>query len=99
METTKPPPVHPGDLIQATAKDARLGHIYIVSQVKSWGVGAVQRWLDGPQDREAYHRLQHGEFAVIGAAAILPVELAQARADSLATAAIIDQEAKSCPSS
>src|SRR3546814_7639126 len=39
--------VHPGDIIQGTTKDSRGGHFFMVSQCKAWGVGAIQRWIDG----------------------------------------------------
>ena len=87
--------VHPGDIIQATTKDGRNGHFFLVSQCKSWGVGAIQRWLDGADDKEAYHRFAtrpEPEFVVVGAAHLLPVELAQARRDSIATAAAVAKE-------
>lgn len=78
--------VHPGDIIQDST-----GQLMLVTQTKPWGVGAVQRWHDGIEMQERYHRLKPGQFVVCGAAHLLPEEIAQARRDSLRTAA---QQAK-----
>lgn len=88
----KAPVVHPGDVIQATTKDSRGGHFFMVTQCKAWGVGAIQRWIDGTDDREAYYRFKRREFVIVGAAHLLPVEIAQARRDSIATAAAVAKE-------
>src|SRR3546814_10586258 len=87
--------VHPGDIIQGTTKDSRGGHFFMVSQCKAWGVGAIQRWIDGTEDREAYYRFKirpEPEFVVVGAAHLLPVEIAQARRDSIATTAAVAKD-------
>lgn len=83
----KAPVVHPGDIIQNSA-----GDIMLVSETRPWGVGAVQRWRDGPTEREVYYRLKPGDFVIIGTAAILPKEIAERRANSLATAQQIERE-------
>lgn len=74
--------VHPGDIIQD-----QHGQLMIVTQTRPRFIGAIQRWHDGIEDRERYHRLRPGEFHVCGAAALLPEAIAQARRDSLRTAA------------
>lgn len=74
--------VHPGDIIQDLH-----GRLMIVTQTKPRFVGAIQRWHDGIEDRERYHRLRPGEFHVCGVAMILPEAVAQARRDSIRTAA------------
>lgn len=79
--------VHPGDIIQDSA-----GQLMIVTQTKPRFIGAVQRWHDGIEMQERYHRLQPGQFVVCGAAHLLPEEISQARRDSLATAAKLAKE-------
>lgn len=74
--------VHPGDVIQDSH-----GQLMIVTQTRPRFVGAIQRWHDGIADQERYHRLKPGEFHPCGVAAILPKEIAQARRDSIRTAA------------
>lgn len=86
--TPEKPPVHPGDIIQDSN-----GQIMLVTQTRAWGVGAVQRWHDGIEMREVYHRLHHGQFVVCGAAHLLPEEVSKARRDSLKLAAEIAKEA------
>lgn len=79
--------VHPGDIVQDNT-----GQIMLVTQTKKWGVGAVQRWHDGIEMQERYHRLKPGQFVVCGAAHLLPEEISQARRDSLKLAAEIAKE-------
>lgn len=79
--------VHPGDIIQDSA-----GQLMLVTQTKPRFVGAVQRWHDGIEMQERYHRLRPGSFVVCGAAHLLPEEIAQARRDSLKLAAEIAKE-------
>lgn len=79
--------VHPGDIIQDTH-----GQLMLVTQTKPRFVGAIQRWHDGIDHQERYHRLRPGEFYVCGAAHLLPEEIAQARRDSLRTAAASERE-------
>lgn len=74
--------VHPGDIIQDST-----GQIMLVTQTKSWGIGAVQRWHDGIEMQERYHRLKPGQFVVCGHAHLLPEAISQARRDSLKLAA------------
>ncbi len=83
-----PAAVHPGDIIQDN-----LGQIMLVTQTRSWGIGCVQRWHDGIEMQERYHRLKPGQFVVCGAAHLLPEEIAQARRDSLKLAAQIAKDA------
>lgn len=80
--------VHPGDIIQDSS-----GQIMLVTQTKRWGVGAVQRWHDGIEMQERYHRLKPGQFVVCGAAHLMPEEVAQARRDSLKLAAQVAKDA------
>lgn len=80
--------VHPGDIIQDSA-----GQLMLVTQTKPRFIGAVQRWHDGIEMQERYHRLRPGQFNVCGTAVIMPEEVAQARRDSLKTAALISREA------
>lgn len=79
--------VHPGDIIQDST-----GQLMLVTQTKRWGVGAVQRWHDGIEMQERYHRLKPGQFVVCGAAHLLPEEVSQARRDSLATQQVVEKE-------
>lgn len=87
--------VHPGDIIQATVQGPIHGHFLFVTETQRWGVGAVLRWFDPDlqEDREVYHRMKPGTFAVVGTAAIMPPEVAAARRDSLATARAVAREA------
>jgi hypothetical protein len=79
--------VHPGDILQDTS-----GQFFLAASTHSWGVGAVQRWTDGGEVRETYHRLKPGQFVVVGSAHTLPEEVAQARRDSIATARALARE-------
>lgn len=92
MEAEQTLVVHPGDIIQGTTPDSRNGHFFLVTQCKAWGVGAIQRWHQDGDDKEAYHRFRPAEFVVVGAAHLLPPELAQARRDSIATARTVERE-------
>jgi len=87
MATEETISVHPGDIIQDSA-----GQLMLVTQTKPRFVGAVQRWHDGIEMQERYHRLRPGSFVVCGAAHLLPEEIAQARRDSLKLAAEIAKE-------
>ena len=82
------PPVHPGDIIQDST-----GQLMIVTQAKPRFIGAVQRWHDGIEMQERYHRLPIGQFVVCGAAHLMPEEVAQARRDSLKLAAQVAKDA------
>lgn len=87
MATDETPAPHPGDIIQTSD-----GQIMLVTQTKRWGVGAIQRWHDGVEMQERYHRLKAGQFVICGAAQLLPEEISQARRDSLKLAAQIAKE-------
>jgi hypothetical protein len=78
--------VHPGDIIQGTAQGPTHGHLFLITETHSWGVGAVARWHERGTDRETYNRFKPGTFAVCGAAAILPPDVVAARRDSVAAA-------------
>lgn len=88
MATEEATAVHPGDIIQDSQ-----GLLYLASEVHGWGVGAVQRFAHQGDVLEAYHRLKPGQFVVVGAAHMLPPELAAARKDSIATERAIAKEA------
>lgn len=88
MATEQTTTVHPGDIIQDSN-----GQLMLVTQTKPRFIGAVQRWHDGIEMQERYHRLQPGQFVVCGAAHLMPEEVAQARRDSLTTAAQVAKEA------
>lgn len=77
--------VHPGDILQGTEQGPQHGHLFLVTETHRWGAGAVARWHHDGDDHEVYHRFKPGTFAVVGAAHILPPEVAAARRDSLAT--------------
>lgn len=87
MATEETISVHPGDIIQDSN-----GQLMLVTQTKPRFIGAVQRWHDGIEMQERYHRLRPGSFVVCGAAHLLPEEIAQARRDSLKLAAEIAKE-------
>lgn len=87
MATDETVIVHPGDIIQ----DAN-GHLHLVTETHSWGVGAVQRWLEHGEDREVYARFKPGQFFVVGTAHTLPAEVKQARRDSLTTQRNLERE-------
>lgn len=89
MATDQPTPrLHPGDIIQDST-----GLLMLVTQIKPRFVGAVQRWHDGIEMQERYHRLKHGAFVRVGAAHLLPEDIAGARRDSIAQAARDEAEA------
>lgn len=82
--------VHPGDVIQDSD-----GLFLLVTETRSWGVGAVERWREGPvpyEIKEHYHRMKPGTFWVVGPAHLIPEEVAQARRDSLALARDIERD-------
>lgn len=87
MATDETVIVHPGDIIQ----DAD-GMLLLVASTHRWGVGAVLRCRHDGEDREHYYRMKPGQFVVVGAAHMLPEEVAQARRDSLATARTVAKE-------
>lgn len=83
---------HPGDIIQGTQQGPSHGHLFLITETHRWGVGAVARWFADGADQETYHRFKPGTFAICGAAAILPPEVAAARRDSIATARTLARE-------
>lgn len=89
--------VHPGDIIQGTQQGPQHGHLFLVTEPRTRHVGAVARWHADGADQETYHRFQPGTFAVVGAAAILPPEVAAARRDSIATQRLLDAERAKAP--
>jgi hypothetical protein len=94
MATDESIDVHPGDIIQGTQPGPTHGHLFLVTETHSRHVGAVSRWFDDGTDHETYSRFKPGTFAVVGAAAILPPEVAADRRDSLATAKLVAREAR-----
>lgn len=88
--------VHPGDVIQITdQKHVGVGCFLLVEGCYKWGIGATLHWLNSNQSgaMQSYHRLRPGQFAVVGAAAILTPDLLAARRDSVETARLVAQEA------
>lgn len=80
--------VHPGDVVQVVLADHRFhGALGIVRECHGWGLGVDLVAID-PQGRPAtaYERLRPGQFAVIGPAALMAGEVAQARKESIETA-------------
>ncbi len=92
MATEETVIVHPGDIIQGTIQGPQHGHLFLVTECQRWGVGGVARWHQDGDDHEHYHRFKPGTFAVVGAAAILPPELAGARRDSIKTQQLVERE-------
>lgn len=92
MATEETVIAHPGDIIQGTQQGPTHGHLFLITETHRWGVGAVARWHDDATDHETYNRFKPGTFAVCGAAAILPPEVAAARRDSIATARALARE-------
>lgn len=63
--------VKKNDVIQINEKfkgTGWIGCLMIVDEVKSWG---VQAYLHVPMQGDAYLRIKHGEFDVIGKAAMV----------------------------
>lgn len=92
MATEEAQTVHPGDIIQGTQQGPHHGHLFLVTETHRWGVGVLARWHEDEEDREVYHRMKPGTFAVVGAAYILPPDVAAARRDSIATARTLAKE-------
>lgn len=85
--------VHPGDVVQITdQKHAAFGCLLIVEQCHSWGLGATMHWADKTRLWESYHRLKPGQFALVGAAAIVKPDVLAARRDSLGTQELVRSE-------
>jgi hypothetical protein len=80
MATEKP--VLPGDIIQGAAGDWRDKCFFLVCSVHSWGVGAH---LNSGPDQSVYYRFLRGRFVVVGAAFLLPPDLAAARKQAIKT--------------
>ena len=89
--------VHPGDIIQGTVQGPQHGHLFLVTETHTRHLGAVARAFMNGADVEAYHRLRPGTCDVVGAAAILPPEVAAARRDSIATQRQLDAERAAAP--
>lgn len=95
MATDETQTVHPGDVIQSIKNDWSRGHFFLVEQTRSWGVEAVMNLppREGFTEGTAvYNRFKPGDFAVIGGAHLISVEVLQARKDSLRTAAEVERE-------
>jgi hypothetical protein len=90
--TVSVPQTHPGDIIQVTDKaHGGFPAILLVHEVRAAHVEARQQYpLDLPQGAPV--RLKPGQFVVVGAAHLLPAELAKARAASIETAALVAKE-------
>lgn len=84
--------VHPGDIIQSTRDDWSKGRLFLVEETHRWGVGAVHCYSHAGEEFSVYVRYKPSDFAVVGAAVLLPPEVAQRRRDSLATQRIIAKE-------
>lgn len=90
MATDETIRVHPGDVVQDSD-----GLFLLVTQCHGWGIEAVMRWRQGPPPYEiAEHgyRLKPGQFVVVGTAHTLPVEVRQARQDSLRTEREVERD-------
>lgn len=88
MATDNVMPAMPGDVIQDTD-----GLFLLVTEVRKRGVGAIARWREGPDIKEHYARLAHGQYRVVAAAPMLPPEVQQARRAALQTARAVEREA------
>lgn len=61
-----------GDVIQLSPAHRWAGSLWIIDDVRAWGVIASHQPLGGPAVGVAYARLTTEQFAVIGPAAWLP---------------------------
>lgn len=88
-----PEPVqpHPGDIIQVTDQGhAAFPAILLVHEVRAAHVeGRIQA---GRLEETPPIRMKPGQFAVVGAAALLPPDLLKARQASIATAELVARE-------
>lgn len=90
MATESEPAPHPGDVIQDSN-----GLIYLVTEVRAWGVGALMRWTDrSGAPLESYHRFKAGQYFIVGPARLLPPAVSEARRASLTTAQAVEREGR-----
>ncbi len=74
------PPSMPGDVVQVTDEQHRLHGLFaLVTTVRRWGVGITFQALQGSELVEAYDRLKTKQFVTVGAAQLMPPEVAAAR--------------------
>jgi hypothetical protein len=84
---------HPGDIIQSTMQGHwSHGLLFMIDQTRSWGVEASMLYRQAGEEFVVPMRFKPGTFAICGAAAIVPPEIAAARRDSIATARAVARE-------
>lgn len=90
---TKLPLPLPGDLVQVVdqAHPLRL-LVGLVVEVHKWGAGVNVPAIQGGEIVQRYERLKPAQYAVVGAAAIMPGEVYKARETALKERAAIDRE-------
>lgn len=90
-----PPAVLPGDIVQVTDPAERWYlALLIVEQVHKWGLAAHANQMTDDGVKPAYCRIAHGKYALVGTAALVEGELAQARKVAVAAAREIAKESK-----
>lgn len=89
--TPEPPQPHPGDIVQVTDQaHAAFPAILLVHEVRAAHIEA--RVQAGRLEEMPPLRMKPGQFAIVGAAALLPPDLLKARQASIATAELVARE-------
>jgi hypothetical protein len=93
--TDPPRPPLPGDIVQVIDKADRFYlALLIVQTARTWGVQAEMPAFDADgKPAVIYARLREGSYQVVGTAALVSGELAQARRDAEETARLVAKEA------
>lgn len=89
----EPPAALPGDIVQVTDQsDSWYLALLVVEEARSWGLKAHALLPTAEGVRQAYYRLQHGKYQVVGAAVLVEAEIAKARELAQRTAALLRAE-------
>lgn len=93
MATDQTDPL-PGHIIQITDPGHwSHAHLALVDGVKRWGVTASIRYpLGAVGDQEIPLRLKRDKFVIVGVAALVPPDVAEARRAAIATAQALSAE-------
>lgn len=83
----------PGDVVQVTDKaDKWFTTLLVVEENRRWGLMAYMPTVTPDGVAPAYYRLAHGAYRVVGIAALVPGEIAEARQLAIQTARDLARE-------